>query len=312
MKKTDFIFDTDVGNDCDDMMALAYLVYAKRHLGVALKAITHCAKSPHGIAAIRALLRHLGEAVPPLGEMPIEAVERDNYSKAVAERFATPEDYAPVPDAVSVLRRALTESENAVICAVGPLTNIAALLESEGDEISPLDGVSLVREKCAKMVLMAGDFVLLEDGTSKPEFNAKVDAHATAVVARLCPVPLVFSPFELGLNMLTGKPAMEKYGESTPLSLSFMRYGDTYLKGGRHSWDPATAVYAVEGCGAYFEDSRCGTVTVDAAGATYMKDDPCGLHRILTVKPRAGKTEAEAKTAIAAYIDSCAMRAYRE
>ncbi len=311
MKKLDFIFDTDVGNDCDDIMALAYLVYARRHLGVELKAITHSAKCANGIAAIRAFFKHLGEAVPPLGRMGGDRIVRDNYSKAVAERFAEEADFADVPDAVSVLRRALAESENAVICAVGPFTNIAALLESEGDEISPLDGVSLVREKCAKMVLMAGDFVMLEDGTSKPEFNAKVDAPATATVARLCPVPLVFSPFELGLHMLTGKPAMDKYGEDTPLSLAFIRYHDTFAKGGRHSWDPATAVYAVEGCGAYFDDSRCGTVTVDESGATYMRDDPCGMHRILTVKQQAGQTEAEMKATVAAYIDSCAMKAYQ-
>lgn len=312
MKKLDLIFDTDVGSDCDDMMALAYLVYAKRYLNVDIKAVTHCHNCPNGVPTIRAFFRHLGEDIPPLGKMPGEQVVRDNYSHAVAERFATEEDFAPTLDAVKVLRRALAESEDAVICAVGPFTNIAALLESAGDEISELDGVALMRERCAKLVVMGGGFVPSADGRPSLEWNAKVDIAATQTMVRLCPVPLVFSPFEVGLDMLTGKPMMEKYGEETPLSLSFLRFGDTAARGGRHSWDPATAVYAVEGAGDRFEESPRGTVTVDDEGRTVLHADPAGLHSVLCIKVPDGVSEQECKNEIAAYIDGCAMRVYEE
>ena len=312
MKTLDLIFDTDVGSDCDDMMALAYLVYAKRYRNIRIKAITHCHNCPNGIPAIRALFRHLGEDIPPLGKMPGEQVARNNYSRAVAERFGMEEDFAPTPDAVKVLRRALAESEDAVLCAVGPFSNIAALLESTGDEISPLDGVSLVREKCAKVVVMGGCFVPSADGRPSPEWNARVDIAATQTMVRLCPVPLVFSPYELGENMLTGKPMMDKYGGDTPLSLSFLSFSDTAAKGGRHSWDPATAVYAVEGAGDRFEESPRGTVTVDDEGRTIMHADPAGLHSVLRIKMHDGMSLQACKNEIAAYIDGCAMRVHDE
>ena len=32
IKMKDIIFDTDFGSDCDDVMALAYLIYAEKQL----------------------------------------------------------------------------------------------------------------------------------------------------------------------------------------------------------------------------------------------------------------------------------------
>ena len=34
MKNLDLILDTDVGLDCDDMVAIAYLIYAKKNFGL--------------------------------------------------------------------------------------------------------------------------------------------------------------------------------------------------------------------------------------------------------------------------------------
>lgn len=310
MRKTDFIFDTDIGSDCDDIMALTYLVYAKRNLNINLKAVTYSHNCPHAIALIRAFFKDLGEEIPMLGRMPAELVERDNYSRAVAMKYAHEEDYAPVPDAVSVLRHALAESEGAILCAVGPFTNIAALLKSPADEISPLDGVSLVREKCSKVVVMGGRFTPEPDGSLRPEWNALLDPAATRTMAELCPVPMVFVPFELGFGIITGGPIMEKYGEETPLSLAFVKYSNARMHGGRHSWDPAAAVYAVEGEKDFFAMEKRGTVTVDAEGRTLLTEDINGQHVILTVKTDAGRTEQQSKERIAAYIDACAMRVY--
>ncbi len=310
MKKLDFIFDTDVGSDCDDMMALTYLVYAKRNLNLNLKAVTYSHNCPHAIAAIKAFFKDLGEEIPPIGRMPAVPVEKDNYSRAVAQKYATEEDYAPVPDAVSVLRRALAESEGAILCAVGPFTNVAALLNSQPDEISPLDGVSLVREKCAKVVVMGGRFTPEPDGSIRLEWNALVDPVATKAMAELCPVPMVFSPFELGWNMITGGPIMEKYGTETPLSMAFVSYSEARAHGGRHSWDPATAVYAIEGEKDFFKLGNSGTVTVDAEGRTFFTEAEDGLHTILSVRTGNGLTEQQSKDRIAAYIDDCSMQVY--
>ena len=309
MKPIDFILDTDCGGDCDDMMALAYLVYAQRNLGVSIKAVTQCNACPGGGDLIRTFFERIGEPVPAIGGPVGDAKNYDNYCTSVLNRFGDGE-IREYPDAVTVLRRALAGSENAVLCAIGPMNNIAALLQSEGDEISPLDGVSLVREKCAKVVLMAGGFVPGGDGRNIPEWNALVDVPATQAVVRLCPVPLVFLPFETGFDMITGCPMMKKYGEDTPLSHSFIHYGDTREIGGRHSWDPATLVYAVEGCRDFFDESPRGMVRVDHEGRTVLNAGENGLHSYLTIKPQGNLTEQQCKDRIAAYIDSCAIAAH--
>lgn len=310
MKKLDFIFDTDVGADCDDMMALTYLVYAKKHFNIVLKAVTHSRNDINGVPAIRAFFRTLGEDIPDIGRMSGELVEYKSYAKAIADRFCIEDDFSKCYDAVKVLRRALCNSEDAVLCAVGPFTNIAALLESGADEISELDGVSLVKARCSKVVVMAGQFVLNKSGELCPEWNVKCDVRAAKIIAEKCPVPLVFLPFETGEGIMTGIPIVERYGEATPLSMSFVKFGAVPSVGGRHSWDPATVVYAVEGVGECFEESPRGTVTVDEIGRTVMKYDDNGLHSILTVRSIDGESEHESKKRVASYIDACADEVY--
>lgn len=213
MKKLNVIFDTDAGSDCDDMMALGYLIYAQKQLGVNIRAVTYSHVSPFGAAAIRSTFRYFGEEAPTVGVMVGGNPFDDHYAKSISEGFATSSDKAEAPSAVSVLRRALAECDRkCVICAVGPLTNIGALLRSEADDISPLSGVELMREKCEKAVLMAGRFVPDHTGELTAEWNIKCDITAAQTVALLCPVPIAWLPYETGIDMITGKPIMNRYG----------------------------------------------------------------------------------------------------
>ena len=63
------ILDTDVGSDCDDIMALSYLLLAKRKLGVNILAITHSQNTPLGIPVIKKLFDEQNEELPPVGSM---------------------------------------------------------------------------------------------------------------------------------------------------------------------------------------------------------------------------------------------------
>lgn len=308
MKNLDFIFDTDAGSDCDDMMALAYLAYAEKNLNIDIKCVTYSHVCPEGPAAIRAFFRNLDLDIPPVGQMTHGKAFDDSYCKAIAERFAEEEDYKSVPDAVSVLRKALVESENAVICAVGPLTNISDLLLSKGDEISELDGVALVREKCARIAIMAGEFTPEEGKDIKTEWNVLCDIEACRNVASLSPVPIAWLPWETGFEMKTGKPILDKYGDSNPLALAFTKY--TWVDAdGRHSWDPATAVYSVEGTKGFLQETK-GTVIVDEKGITRLIPSENGLHTVLTINEYEGKTELEVKAEFAKYIDDCSLEVY--
>ncbi|MBQ9116049.1 MAG: nucleoside hydrolase, partial [Clostridia bacterium] len=250
-----------------------------------------------------------GEEAPPVGIMVDGTALKDCYAKGVSEGFAASSDKTEAPSAVSVLRRTLAESnEKCVICAVGPLTNIGALLQSEADEISPLSGTQLVREKCDKMVLMAGGFVPDESGKVTAEWNVKCDIPAAQAVSTLCPVPIAWLPFETGFDMITGKPLMDKYGMDSPISMAFILF--RWAKDGRHSWDPATALYAVEGVGEWFSEVR-GRVTVTDEGITVLSPDSEGMHCVINMNTE-GRTVEQAKKVTAEYLDGCVMKLHAE
>lgn len=307
--RQDVILDTDLGSDCDDMMALAYLVFATHEREACLKAVVHSNGCPEGPDAIRVFFENLGEPVPLIGKAVTKMKAYDHYCKEIVERFDRASDPHTYNDAVTVLRRALTESENAVICAIGAMTNIAALLESKPDAISPLDGVTLVRERCSKLVLMSGSF---DSEDERIEWNVRLDISAARTVVMRCPVPIAFLPFETGVHVITGGPVIKAFGESTPLSLSFCRFPGVLQKGGRPSWDPATVLYAVEGCGEYFVETPPGTVAVEDSGKTVYIPNGMGKHRILHICDRDGKGRRQAAVGLAAYIDECTMRIYQK
>jgi inosine-uridine nucleoside N-ribohydrolase len=306
---TDFIFDTDAGADCDDIMALTYLTYAMRKGWIRLLAVTHCLDTPYGVPAIRSFFRFFGEDIPPVGRMVGGAHLSDYYCREMAEKFAASTDFDQAEPAARVLRRALEESRGGcVICAVGQFTNICALLESQPDDISPLDGVSLVRSKCRELVMMAGTF-----RSADAEWNVKWDIPAAKATFERCPVPITVLPFETGIDMITGKEAVEIYGYTTPLSQSFINFNSKVcaglcdpLRSGRHSWDPATAVYAVEGVGEFLIKSEPGIIKVSDNGSTEFIPSSDGKASVLRPNTSAAISEQEAKDRMAAYINRCA------
>ncbi len=308
-KMIEFILDSDVGSDADDIMALAYLANMQKKGVLTVKAVAHSQTAKHGPALIRSFFRTAGLPVPEVGTMVGGTPFTDYYCEKTCEKFATEEDYAPCDTAVRVLRRALATSEKAVLCAIGPLTNIGALFVSEGDDISPLNGADLVKEKCEKMILMAGCFVTDEKGERMPEFNVKLDAPASINAVKNCPVPIVFLPFETGLNIDSGKAITDKYGESNILAKVFTEYPHKH-GGNNHSWDPATAIYAIEGCREFFRESEKGAVTVDEIGRTFFAPDANGKHVYLTMNVPCGKSEKEIKDACGKYLDDTAIELY--
>lgn len=305
----DFILDSDVGSDADDVMALAYLANMQKKGVLKVKAVTHSQTAKHGPAFIRSFFRTVGLPVPEVGTMVGGASFTDYYCEKTCEKFAVSEDYAECEVAARVLRRALATSEKATLCAIGPLTNIAALFESDGDDISPLNGIELVKAKCEKLILMAGCFIEEKPGERRAEFNVTLDAAASKIAIEKCPVPITTLPFETGLNIDTGKKITDKYGDSNVLSKAFTEYPHKH-NGNNHSWDPATVVYAVEGCRTFFKESEKGVITVDEIGRTFFKADKNGKDTYLVMNASEGEEERKLKDECGAYIDSVALELY--
>lgn len=289
MKK--IIFDTDIGGDCDDAGALAIIHSAVNNRKAELLAVTVSTRDPWAVACADAINRFYGNVVPmglcdsaPLGD-PTMAEFLERYGKHIAENYDNEYLQSPVvcslcgdakaPErAVSLMRRILAGNmgEKITLVVVGSCLNLAALIESDGDEHSPLCGIELVKAQVDKVVLMGGLFA--ENPTA--EYNIKTDIPSAQTVFEKSPVPIYVSHFDVGLRVMSGGRMLEKaYSEAADGELLKNPAAESYryhVGGKRHSWDPIAAFYAIYGaCGA-FSDERCGKVTVDNQGITIFAE----------------------------------------
>lgn len=170
MKK--ILFDTDIGSDIDDALALAYLL---REPECELLGITTVSGEPIKRAMLASAICHAAgrDDIPiyPGLEGPFVGKQRQPRAQQ-AERLGNWEhaEKFPMFGAVEFLRRTIRENPHEVtLLAVGPMTNVAALFMLD-PEIPSLLG---------ELVLMCGDF---GEGTERNEWNSKCDWAATAKV----------------------------------------------------------------------------------------------------------------------------------
>lgn len=130
-------------------------------------------------------------------------------------------DVRDVRDAVEVYQEVLaSQPDNSVtIASVGFLTNLTELLNSESDEYSDLNGVDLVAQKVKLVCCMGGNFQDFESA----EYNFMCDPAAAQFVVETCPAPIMFSGFEIGINVDTGERCYEME-EDNPVRLSYDLY----------------------------------------------------------------------------------------
>ncbi len=158
---TGIIFDTDMGNDVDDALALAMLhAFQSRH-EINLLAVTITKDNKWAAPYVDAVNHFYGRPEIPIGTVRNGKTPESNPMIEIpAERrrpdgsFVYPHrilDGAQAPEAVSLLRQTLAEQKDGsvVIVQVGFSTNLARLLETRADTASPDDGTTLVRKKSA-------------------------------------------------------------------------------------------------------------------------------------------------------------------
>jgi len=288
------IFDTDMGNDIDDLMALA-LIHSLEARGLCrLIAVTSTKDHPLSVPLIDAANTFYGNHVP-LGAVR-NGVTRDegkylgmvramdNGRVRYPHTIKSGED---VPDAVRVLRRALAESPDGsvIIVQVGFSTNLARLLDTQGDDVSPLNGVDLVKAKVKLLSVMAGYFKTVS-GDEKPhrEYNVVEDIPSAKKLVEKSPVPIVFSGYEIGQAL--GYPSVSILRDYNYVPHHIVKEGYILYSPPPHdrpTWDLTSVLYAVLPEAGYFGVSEPHRVTVTDEGITAFTPDPNGLHRFLTV-----------------------------
>ncbi len=222
------LLDTDIGPDCDDVGALAVLIYYAKQYGFSIGGICNCTSNKAGNGVIDAVCRRCGIDTPPLGQWHgegfMDSPEHCKYNTAVAEAHS--EAYRngtlPVDDEVTFYRKRLAAAKDGevMVISIGMFNNLAALLDSPADDISPLTGVELVKAKVYALVSMAA---ILPQGR---ECNVVSDYKSAEKVFANWPTAIYLSDFHIGVNVKTG------YGHVTdpetimadPLPMSYHLY----------------------------------------------------------------------------------------
>ena len=278
------IFDTDMGNDIDDALALAMLHALTDRGECEPIGVTLTNANPAAVPYIRMINRFYGRGDLPVGAA-IKALKdgaQDGYM-AAALRAMPAESSAPAESAPALLRRLLANAlEKVVIVQTGFSTNLAALLDSA-------EGIALAKEKVALVVAMAGNF---SDGAL--EYNVKIDVASAKAVFERWPTPIVFSGFAIGRELLYPADSIEHdfaYARPHPIAESYRAYQK--MPYDRPTWDLTAVLQAVRPAHGYFGVSEAGAVLVESNGAThftsgqgdrkYLRLDPSKRREILEV-----------------------------
>jgi inosine-uridine nucleoside N-ribohydrolase len=282
------IFDTDMGNDVDDALALGILHALETRGEAKLLAVTITKDNPYAATFV-----DLENTFYRRGEIPIGIVKNgktpnDSAMIRVPSERRNPDGgyvyprrmaLGAAPDAVTVLRQVLGKEEDAgvTIVQVGFSTNLARLLDSKADESSPLSGAQLVAKKVRLLVAMAGHFP-----PAQPEYNVVTDIPSAQKVFAEWPTPVVFSGFEIGQALLFPARSIEhdfSWVRDHPVVDAYRNY--MHMPYDRPTWDLTAALYAVRPDAGYFSLSPEGTVRVDDKGNTLFTASAAGKHRYL-------------------------------
>ncbi len=289
---TSLIFDTDMGNDIDDALALGMIHALESRGECRLLAVTITKDNEYSAAFVDLVNTFYGRGHVPVGVVRNgKAPEDSPYIRVPSEQQDNGQDRYPhrlrsgrdAPEAVALLRKTLAgqPDHTVVLVVVGFSTNIARLLDSPADEHSPLSGRALVERKCRLLSIMAGMYT---PGSNHREYNVVMDLPSARKVYAAWPTPIVASGFEIGSVVKFPADSIERdfrYVRHHPLREAYELYQK--MPYDRETWDLTSVLYAVRPDRGYFGLSPAGTIQADEKGLTRLIPSAQGRHRHLTI-----------------------------
>jgi inosine-uridine nucleoside N-ribohydrolase len=276
------IFDTDMGNDVDDAIALAVLHALETRGECKIVAVTITKDNPWAAPFVSILNMFYGRPAIPLGIVKGGKTPEDgNFNRQIGPNYPRRLGKAEeVPDATIVLRRALAAAPDAgvVIVQVGFSTNLARLLDSKADAVSPLSGRDLAARKVRLVSVMGGNFA----DPNFAEYNIKIDIPAAQKLFSEWPGAIVTGGYEIGAAIRYDPARLEtdfRWAAKNPLVDAYRVYQKMPYR--EPLWDPSSALYAVRPDAGYFNLSEPGTIVVAATSGTRLEPSASGKHRYL-------------------------------
>ena len=277
------IFDTDIGNDIDDALALA-MIHALESRGEAtLLAVTVTKDNAWAGPYVDIVNTFYGRPDTPIGTVRNgKTHDAGRYLRQISTSGLYPHRLmggGSAPDAVLVLRRVLAAEKDGavVIVQTGFCTNLARLMTSPPDDISSMSGRDLVRRKVRVISLMGGNFSSNHGG----EYNIVNDLGAAKTLFARCPVPIVVSGYEIGKRILYPATSIERdFGGTAhnPVRDAYRLYDR--MPYDRPTWDLTSVLYAVRPEHS-FHISEPGTMEVADNARILFTPREGGLHRYL-------------------------------
>lgn len=289
------IFDTDMGNDVDDAMALA-MIHALQSRGECeLLAVTITKDNKWAASFVDLVNSFYGRTEIPIGLVHDGKTKDDGkYIMQVASakdngKLRYSYDLKPqqnIMDATELLRKTLSaqKDRSVVIVQVGFSTNLARLLETKADKYSPLSGLELTARKVKLLSVMAGSFKQIGEHKRYLEYNVLTDVPSAKKLFDQWPGQIIVSGFEIGIAVPYPPESIQKdyeFVEHHPIKDAYELYCG--LSHSRPTWDLTSVLYAVRPERDYFGLSQPGCVTVEDDGFTSFNEMADGKHKYLTL-----------------------------
>jgi inosine-uridine nucleoside N-ribohydrolase len=285
--KPKIIFETDIGNDIDDVLAIMML-HTFVSKGVCdLLAISISKNNLYSAIYTDIINTFYKRSVIPIGYAITGISPQDGFFlKQMSERFIKFRKTQKYYKSVSLLRKILAENEdNSIsIVSVGLLSNLAELLNSQQDEYSDLTGPELIKRKVKCVYCMGGNFsdeALVSQKDCFAEYNIYEDIKASRCFIDNWPSKIIFAGLEIGAKILFPAQSIledfkwinEHPGVEAYKIFKQMPYD-------RPCWDLTAALEAA--CPQkYFNLSQPGIVRMNANNTLSFQPDKKGNHRYM-------------------------------
>ena len=288
------VFDTDITGDVDDVLALAMLHTLADRGECSIEAVTVSKINPLAAPFVDAVNTFYGRPDIPIGVTRNAQVRDSKYLHLVktqdGDGFRYPHDLLSsddAPEAVTVLRRVLAgaDDRSITLVQVGLAANLADLVESKPDGISPLAGPELIRRKVCLVSVMAGAFAPIRGNDRYLEANVRNGIGSMQRFAGKWPadVPVVWSDFQIGIAAPYPRESIARdfrYWEHHIVREAYLLHSGPNHD--RPTWDLTSVLYAVRPDDNYFGLSERGSVSVEDDGFTTFTPQADGRDRYLT------------------------------
>ncbi len=294
-KPVSVIFDTDMGNDIDDALALGMLHALESRGRCQLLAVTLTKDHPLAGPFVDAVNTFYGRPEIPVGVVRNGPTPEDSKFLPLATVMDDGQPRYPhrltdgrhAPEAVSLLRQLLAgQPDHSVrLVQVGFSTNFVRLLASTADAASTLTGRELITQKVHSLAIMAGAFTAINGNPRYCEYNVIKDVPSAKIIAQDWPTPITWSGFEIGIAAPYPATSIDRdyaYVPHHPLAEAYRLYEPPPHN--RPTWDLTAALYAVCPDDGYFDLSPPGIVHVENDGFTRFEPTATGRQRYLILK----------------------------